>query len=144
MDFKSRGAVLVIVLISLSFFIIPEITRKIGFCAAQSRFVSDDVIFEAVVKHYFDEIKLMPADTSVKTYIKNHPQCCQVKDNSELFYKGLFSKIYKVVHLNYVSKDALSPSHYEGYIAMTACGELLKAEGLSESIKAGVRFKNQY
>lgn len=136
--------IFLIVMLALS-----QVSKSVGFCSTQMRFISDEEYIEMMLKSpYRHKIKLTPTDTSVKAYIKNHPSCCRLDNDSDLFYTGLFSKVYGVIHVNYPLKDDLlkegKPVHYEGYIAGSVCGDFIEETGITEYASPVTNFINQY
>ena len=85
---------------------VSQISKNVGFCSVQMRFISDQEYIEMMLEYpYKHRIKLTHVDTSVKTYIKNHPNCCKIKTTSTF---DLLDMSAREVYINYpVKKEAI-------------------------------------
>jgi hypothetical protein len=136
MKFIKSNSGKVVLFILIMALLILEIIKRSGFCAAQMRFISDEEYIEMMLDYpYKHRLKLTHADTSVKTYIKNHPSCCKIKTTSTF---DLLDMSARKVYINYpVKKEAIEDmggaKYYEEYLHISSCGKVFnESTGMGE------------
>lgn len=102
-------------------FLLTKFAEGSGICFEREKVLSDQELMEVALQKPFQRAYKLPEDDSIKSYLKNHPNCCKVFQD-----KGLFN-LYGLM-LGQRRVDAgfkTSPSSVYFFEAeVNTCGEL--------------------
>lgn len=116
-----------------------------GYCSKQKRILSDEEYFQIVLGDLMksDVMKLEPSETTVQTYLTNHPKCCHVyRGDNPVVDRGLFNSDGVEVLITYelseagkkhmgAGQGAGSNTHYSYISGLDGCGKYIGSTGMT-------------
>ena len=66
-------------------FLLTQFAEGFGFCFEREKTLSNQELLEVALQKPFQRAYKLPNDDSIKSYLKNHPNCCKVFQKKGLF-----------------------------------------------------------
>ena len=102
--------------------LLSKFSEGSGFCFEREKILSDKELMEVAFQKPFQRAYKLPEDDSIKSYLKNHPNCCSVHQD-----KGLFNLYGLLSGQRWVTagfKTLKENTVYFFHASVNSCGEL--------------------